>query len=162
MWFGTAGVRRERWVRTEAIPRIKDYVYNARLDSAALLVLQVLAVAPHDSALERLMPSFTVKAVLKSEPEEAQVYVAPFDDTTPWTLLGTTPTDTLLLPNFTSMGVRVEKAGYRTGVGLLGASSRTFFLDPVTAPDSDMVHVSGGTFKIFLVGLDGRYLGPVR
>ena len=156
VWFGTAGMRRERWVRTEAIPRITAYVDVAQLDSAWLLARRVQEVVPHDSALEHLMPAFTVKAVLRSVPEGAQVYRAPFNDTTHWTLLGTTPIDRLLLPIFTSGRVRVEKAGYRTVVGLLPPLSRTFYLDPVTAPDSDMAHVSGGDLGIFLVGLDGR------
>ena len=162
VWFGTAGVRRERWVRTEAIPRIKAYVDVAQYDSAWLLMRQVRDVVPHDTTLDRLIPSFARKAVLKSEPEGAQVYRASFADTTHWTLLGTTPTDSLLLPGgYASYGrFRVEKTGYRTSVGLMGAVSRTFYMDKLTAPDSDMAHVAGGDLGIFLVGLDGR--APVK
>ncbi len=154
VWFGTAGMRRERWVRTEANPRIKQYVELAQYDSAWLLMRQAREILPNDSTFVPLLPLFTRKAVLHSVPESAQVYRAPFSDTTHWTLLGTTPTDTLLLP----LGyghLRVEKPGYRTQIGLIGAASRTFMLDKITAPDSDMVHIPGGRFGAFLVGLEG-------
>ena len=156
VWFGTAGVRRERWVRTDAIPHIKALVDVAQLDSAWMLLRQVREIVPHDTSLDRLVPFFTRNVVLKSEPAGAQVYRAPFDDTTHWTLLGTTPTDSLLLPAPSFGRFRIEKSGYRTGVGLLGWGSRTFYLDKATAPDSDMAHVAGGDLAIFLVGLDGR------
>ena len=162
VWFGTAGMRRERWVRTEAIPSIKGYVDLAQFDSAWLLMRQAREVMPHDTTLDRLLASFTRKVVLKSEPEGAQVYRAPFGDTTHWTLLGTTPTDSLPLPApLIHYGrFRVEKPGYRAIVGLLGPTSRTFYLDKLTAPDSGMAHVSGGKLAVFLVGLDGR--APVQ
>ena len=161
VWFGTAGVRRERWVRTDAIPRIKGYVELAQYDSAWLLMRQARAVVPHDSTLDRLIPSFTRKAVLRSEPEGAQVFRAPLNDSTRWMLLGTTPTDTLLLPIAPAGLLRVEKEGYRTIVGIIGSYSRTFYLDKVTAPDSDMAHLPGGDLDIFLVGLDGQKPVPL-
>ncbi len=155
VWFGTAGMRRERWVRTDAIPRIKSYVDAGQMDSAWLLLREVQAIAPQDTTLDRLVPFFTRKAVLRSEPSGARVYRAVFDDTTNWVLLGTTPTDTILLPWPTIGRLRVEKDGYRTGTGLLGFGSRTFMLDKISSPDSDMAHLPGGDLGIFLVGLDG-------
>ena len=156
VWFGTAGMRRERWVHTEAIPRIKAFVDVAQFDSAWLLLRQVQAIAPKDTTLDRLLPYFTRKVVLKSEPSGATIYRSTFADTSNWVRLGTTPTDTLLLPALTSGRVRVEKAGYRTVAGLLPGASRTFMLDTITAPDSDMAHLPGGDVAVFLVGLDGQ------
>ena len=154
LWFGTAGMRQERWVRTSAIPRIKQYVDVAQYDSAWLLARRAREVLPQDSTLRSLWPRFTRKAVLHSTPEGAQVYRASFNDTTHWVLLGTTPTDTL--PLSIEIGrVRVTKTGYRPQIGLMGSLPRTFFLDPVGSADSDMVHVPGGTFGSFLVGLEG-------
>ena len=153
-WFGTTGMRRERWVRAEAIPKIRQYVDSAKIDSAWMLMREVQAVLPHDSTLDALLPAFTRKAVLQSEPKGATIYRASFGDTTRWTLLGTTPTDTILLP--TAIGVvRVEKPGYREFRGLVGSLGRTFVLDEAKAPDADMVHVSGGKMDVFLVGMEG-------
>jgi tRNA A-37 threonylcarbamoyl transferase component Bud32 len=154
VWLGTAGMRRERWARSEAIPQIKQFIDVAQYDSAWLLARRAEEVLPRDSTLRALWPRFTRKAVLHSNPEGAQVHRASFADTAHWILLGTTPTDTLLLP--TEIGrVRVTKTGYQPQIGLMGSFSRTFFLDKVGAADSDMVHVPGGTFGSFLVGLEG-------
>jgi predicted esterase len=152
-WFGSAPMRRERWVRNEAIPRIKQYSDVAQYDSAWMLARRATEILPNDSTLASLWLRFARKAVLHSTPEGAAVYRARFDDTTHWVLIGRTPTDSIWLP--IQLGrVRVEKTGYRTQYGLMGTASRTYMLDSVTAPDSDMVHIAGGKFGVFLVGLD--------
>lgn len=154
LWFGTAGMRHERWAGSDAIPQIKQYIDLGQYDSAWLLARRVRETLPHDSVLEPLWPRFSRKVVLHSTPEGAQVYRASFGDTTHWVLLGTTPTDTLLVP--IELGrVRVTKAGYRPQIGLIGSFNRTFFLDRVGSADADMAHVPGGTFGSFLVGLEG-------
>ena len=48
--------------------------------------------------------------------------------------------------------MRVEKAGFRTQYGLMGAGSRMYMLDSTAAPDSDMAHIPGGTFGCFSSG----------
>lgn len=153
LWFGTSGVRSERWARNDALPRIKRFRDLAQYDSAWTLATKVAEILPHDTALASLRIQFSRNSVLHSEPEGARVFRASFDDTSHWTLLGTTPIDTLMLP----LGFgrfRVERAGFRTQQGLLGSGNRTFILDSVGAPNADMAHVPGGTFGAFLVGLD--------
>jgi dienelactone hydrolase len=154
LWFASGGMRRERWVRSDAIPRIKQHIDLGRFDSAWVLARQAQEILPDDSTLSSLWPRFTRKAVLHSEPEGAQVYRASFADTTKWIALGTTPTDSLRLP-FEPGRVRVTKEGYRTQIGLIGPMSRTFYLDRAGSADADMAHVPGGTFGSFLVGLEG-------
>jgi eukaryotic-like serine/threonine-protein kinase len=152
-WLGTAPMRRARWVRTQAIPSIKQHADLAQYDSAWMLATRATEILPGDSTLASLWPRFARKAVLRSLPEGATIHRASFEDSTRWTLLGTTPTDSIWLP--LGIGrVRVEKPGFRTQLGLMGVANRTFMLDSVTAPDSDMVHIPGGTFGVFLVGLD--------
>jgi eukaryotic-like serine/threonine-protein kinase len=152
-WISTGPMRRARWVRTEAIPQIKQYADLAQYDSAWMLARRAAAILPNDSTLGSLWPRFARRAELGSEPAGATVYRASFRDTSQWVALGTTPTDSIWLP--TSIGrLRIEKAGFRTERGLMGSGSRTFMLDSLTAPDSDMAHIPGGTFGVFLVGLD--------
>src|SRR5687768_805865 len=152
-WLGTAPMRRERWVRKEAIPLIKQHADLAQYDSAWLLARRATEILPDDSTLASLWLRFARKAVLRSVPEGAVIQRANFDDSTSWTQLGTTPTDSIWLP--LGIGrVRAEKAGFRTQHGLMGVGSRTFMLDSAAAPDSDMVHIPGGTFGVFLVGTD--------
>ncbi|MDB4881530.1 MAG: serine/threonine protein kinase [Gemmatimonadetes bacterium] len=154
VWFGTAGMRQKRWVRNDAVPRIKQHIELAQYDSAWMLARRAEEILPRDSALAMLWPRLARKAAMHSTPEGAQVYRASFDDTTHWIPLGTTPTDSIFLSLQTGR-VRVEKPGYRTHVGLLGSGSRTFVLDRVGSRDSDMVHVPAGTFGAFLVGAEG-------
>ncbi len=154
VWLGTGGIRRERWVRAEAIPQIKHHVELAQFDSAWMLARRAQEIAPRDTGLVSLWPRFSRKAVLHSVPEGAQVWRASFDDTTHWILLGTTPTDSLSLP--TQLGrVRLQRPGYRTELELMGSPSRTFYLTAVGSPDSLMTHVPGGTFGAFMVGSEG-------
>ena len=152
-WVATGPMRRARWVRNEAIPRIKQYADLAQNDSAWMLARRAHEILPTDSALATLWPRFARKAVLRSTPEGATIYRASFDDTTQWISLGTTPTDSLWLPIGIGRG-RTEKAGFRTQEGLMGSGSRSYMLDSVAAPDSEMAHIPGGTFGVFLVGLD--------
>src|SRR5215218_5909888 len=156
-WFSTAPMRRERWVRKEAIPQIKEYANLARYDSAWALARRATEILPNDSTLGSLWPRFARKAVLHSVPEGAAVYRTTFDDTTQWVLLGTTPTDSVWLPMAVGR-VRAEKPGFRVQEGLMGsligAGSRTFMMDSAAAPDSDMAHIPGGKWGPFLVGLD--------
>ncbi len=155
VWFGTSGMRARRWVRNEAIPQIKAHLDVAQIDSAWTLAQRAEAIVPGDSALATLWPRLSRNAVIHSTPEGARIYRASFDDTTHWVLLGTTPTDTLRLPSQYGM-VRVEKPGFRAFRGLIGNGNRTFMLDSVGSADSDMVHLSPGTYGVFLVGLDGH------
>jgi hypothetical protein len=141
------------WVRREAIPQIKQYADLAQYDSAWMLARRAKEILPNDSTLGSLWLRFARKAVLRSTPAGASVYRASFDDTTRWIPLGTTPTDSIWLPLGTGR-VRVEKAGFRTQHGLMSVASRMYMLDSVAAPDSDMAHIPGGTFGVFLVGLD--------
>ena len=151
-WFGTSSIRSHRWVRIEAIPRIKDQVERGQTDSAWMLARQAQTIAPNDSVLESLWPRFARKVVLHSTPEGAKLYRATFEDTSHWEYLGTTPTDTLQLP--IRLGrLRVEKPGYRTLVGLTGVTR--YILQPLSAPDSDMAMIPGGSFGAFLVGSEG-------
>src|SRR2546423_692927 len=84
LWFGSGGYRRERWVRAEAIPRIKDYVERGQADSAWLLAREVSEAAPNDTALANLWPRFAWKLVFHSKPEGAKIYRASYEDTTHW------------------------------------------------------------------------------
>ena len=153
LWFGTARQRAVRWARNDALPRIKAYSDLAQYDSAGYLANQVRAVLPTDSAQQFLWLQFSRKAVLHSEPEGAKVYRATFGDTTHWTLLGTTPTDSIYLP--IGYGhLRVERPGFRTVSGLIASGSRRFMLDSLGAPNAEMAHLPGGSMDVFLVGLD--------
>jgi dienelactone hydrolase len=89
------------------------------------------------------------------------VYRARFSDTTAWERVGVTPLDSVRLPRLTLTRLRLERDGFRPLNRLVTAASRlAFTLDSITAPDSDMVRVTGGQVVPGQVGLD--HLPPVR
>jgi len=152
-WFGTGGIRAKRWALSVGVPEVKRLTEIGQYDSAWYIAERVRRILPDDSTRTALWVTGSVKGVLHSIPEGASVYRATFGDTSHWTLVGTTPTDTLWLP--IGYGhLRVERAGYRTQRGLLSWWNRTFVLDSINAPNAEMAHIPGGTFGAFLVGLD--------
>src|SRR6185503_21283957 len=99
--------------------------------------------------------AITTAISLTSEPEGAVVFLAPFNDTTRWERIGTTPLDSVRLPRFSQTRLRVEHPGYRALHRLISGGGRVVLqLDSVTAPDSDMVAVPGGRIAPGQVGLD--------
>ena len=158
-FFGTARLRADRWVHTSALPELRRLVEAAEFDSAFTLALRIDAAAPGDTALEKLWPRFSRKSVLATKPPGARVYRTAFPDTTQWRYIGTTPTDSVRLP--TRVGLyRYEKAGYRPFVNIQGSRPDTVLLDTVSAPHADMVRISAGEFRAFLVGSDNA--APLR
>lgn len=151
LWFGSSGMRRARWVHTEAVPRIKELIERGQQDSAWLLARQVADAAPNDTVLTHLWPRFAVKAVFHSTPEGARLYRATYEDSSQWVYLGTTPTDSVLVSARVGL-MRVEKPGFRTLFSLTG--NRQFVLQPVGSSDSDMVAIAGGSYGAFLVGTE--------
>jgi hypothetical protein len=94
-----------------------------------------------------MWPRFTRKVAIESSPPGATVHFAPAADTSRWFPVGTTPTDSVRLPNAVGM-YRFEKPGYRTAYSLFH-TNRGFVdygylppmrvtLDPVSAPHPEM------------------------
>lgn len=162
--FFVARLQREQWVHETALPELRRLVEATENDSAFDLALRIEAIAPGDSTLNALWPRFTRKVVLRSEPEGVAVYRAALPDSSEWRLLGTTPSDSILLP--LRIGIfRYEKAGFRTVTSLFNAPPARLVLDSANAPNPEMARVTGGQTRAFLVGTDGApplQLGPYR
>jgi dienelactone hydrolase len=159
----TVRAKRDRWLHQTALPELARLVEADEPDSAYDVALRIRDVAPRDSTLKRLLGIFTSQAVIRSEPGGARVFRAPFADTTRWQLVGTTPTDSLDLPNTAAL-YRFEKPGYRTTYSLFYplswmmafgyTASMRLVLDSVTAPFAEMARIPGGLTRAFLVGSD--------
>jgi eukaryotic-like serine/threonine-protein kinase len=155
--------RRDRWLHQTAVPNLARLVDAGELDSAYHLALRIREVASGDSTLNALWARFTRKVVIRSEPSGARVFRASLADTTQWHLLGTTPTDSLGLPNKVGL-FRFEKPGYRTAYNLFYpgawlvdegyAPPMGLVLDSAMAPRSEMARIRGGLTRAFLVGSD--------
>ena len=151
--FAMGRVRRDRWVHQTALPELNRLIVAAENDSAFDLAVRIEEAAPDDTALAALWPRFSRKVVVRTNPEGVTVYRASLGDTSQWHLVGTTPTDTVRLPSRVGL-YRFEKAGYRTKYSLVNAFNLVL-LDSVNAPHPEMVRITGGNTRAFLVGADG-------
>jgi hypothetical protein len=110
-------------------------------------------ILPNDTSFASLYRRFTFPSSIKSEPAGAKVYRASFDDTTKWTLLGTTP--------IRQHPAHREGRSHAHGEaripsvrGMISILPLVVALDTVTAPDSEMVHIAAGTYGPFLVSVE--------
>ena len=153
IYFGTARIRRDRWVQATALPELRRLTEAAEYDSAFALALRIEAIAPGDSTLVKLLPRISRKSILISEPSGAKVYRASLADTTQWRYLGTTPTDSIRLPGRVGL-YRYEKPGYATLLRIHGSRPTGVLLDSIGAPHPEMVRIDGAEFGAFLVGTE--------
>jgi eukaryotic-like serine/threonine-protein kinase len=164
IYASTAAWRRERWVRTVGLPRLVRLTEAREFDSAFVIAQAVAAVAPRDSTLAAILPAISTMSVIASDPPGATVYRAPAGDTTAWTRIGTTPTDSTRIPNGWGLW-RYEKQGYSTLVQLARVRPDTARLISRTDAHPEMARIGGGTFHAFLADADtshGLVLRPYR
>jgi eukaryotic-like serine/threonine-protein kinase len=163
--YGMVRGERERWVHGTAIPLIRQFIDEERTDSAFAVATRAAAILPRDSVLHSLWPMISHTHVFRSMPAGARVYRARFEDTTSWQLIGTTPTDSVRVPQAFGR-YRFELPGHRTvtllaggllyeQIALSGAPlPQLVTLAPLDAPDADMVSVPGPVVTID--GVDQR------
>ena len=138
-----------------AIPEIQRLAGDLEFDSAFTRARLLQPVLGNDSVFLSAMNAIASSMSFTSEPPGATVFRAPFNDTTRWERIGTTPLDSVRLPRFSLTRLRVEHPGYRTLRRLVsGGGSIVLKLDSVTAPDTGMVRVPGGRIVPGQVGLD--------
>ncbi len=153
----TAGIRRERWIRNEAVPAIQRYIEAGANDSAFFAARNALAIAPGDSLVKALLPRFSRSTVISTEPAGASVYLAYAGDTSHWESIGTTPTDTIRLPAPPSaIRIRIEKDGFQTVNRLGFIAPRVLILDSATSERHTTIRIPGGSFIGALPGLDNQ------
>jgi formylglycine-generating enzyme required for sulfatase activity/dienelactone hydrolase len=109
------------------------------------LAEQVEAALPGDSALRAMLPEFSSRVLFRTTPLGVRVSRAPVSDTTAWTIIGTTPLDTVRIPDGYHR-FRFERAGYRTVSWISGAVPlrAPVVLDSTSSPFPEMVRVPGG------------------
>ncbi|HEX6314823.1 MAG TPA: bifunctional serine/threonine-protein kinase/formylglycine-generating enzyme family protein, partial [Gemmatimonadaceae bacterium] len=138
------------------LPEIQRLTSEYQFDSAFSLARSVSPVLRDNPVFTPLLNAIASAIPIESEPAGAVVFRAPFNDTTQWERIGTTPLDSVRVPRFSMMRFRIEHPGYRTQLRLaagIGGGIRVV-LDSVAAPDSGMVRVPGGRVVPGQVGLD--------
>ena len=161
-FVGVRGFQRTRWVHETAIPELRRMIDDGQPDSAWYLGREIAAVAPKDSTLRKLWPAFTRTRKFTIRPEGVEVSRASLADTTHWTHIGTTPFDSVLVPNQLGM-FRLTKPGYVTRYFISSAYLPPMVLDSTGTPDPEMITIAGDTaYETFLVGTDGSKLLRLR
>jgi tRNA A-37 threonylcarbamoyl transferase component Bud32/dienelactone hydrolase len=154
-FFGYQKSQRSAWVHQTGLPELRRLAEAAEYDSAFALATEIEAIAPTDTTLQALWPRIARKALIETEPAGVRVYRASVSDTSVWRLIGTTPMDSVMMPVMVGL-FRYEKDGYRTHYRLGGSRPPMAILDPLDAPDQEMVRVAGAEMRAFLVGADNN------
>lgn len=150
-WTLIRGLLDRQWVHSTGIPEMVRLTTAAENDSAFAVALRILAISPNDTTLLKYLPRISRKVAFTSEPAGATIWRAAFPDTNDWRLIGTTPTDSVLVPRRTGL-YRIEKPGFRTD-WRIGVGPDSTLLDPADG-DTSFVRLAGGEFRAFLVGSD--------
>ena len=148
---------REANARKVVLPEIQRLATAVENDSAFKLALEVRSFLDDDPVFEALWNRIAAPVSFRTEPPGATVFAASFRDTSAWSRLGTTPLDSVRLPNAVYSRIRIEKEGYRPFRGLLSptwSDETPYVLVPLDSPDSDMVHVNRGEYPPRLAQLD--------
>jgi dienelactone hydrolase/tRNA A-37 threonylcarbamoyl transferase component Bud32 len=146
---------RERRIRDVTVPEIVRLIDASQVDSAFVIQQQAIAVLPRDSALAALDARLTAKVAIHSVPEGATVEIQRLVDSTTWTRVGTTPTDSFAVLRGVPMRVRITKPGFNPILTLRQTNGRTSYpLDSVGTVPEGMAHIPAGLFGADLPGVD--------
>jgi formylglycine-generating enzyme required for sulfatase activity/dienelactone hydrolase len=154
-YFGTATLRRDKWVNDVGKPMLARLLEAGEADSVMTVALEIDRLSPNDSAAAQLPAFMKRRVVLTTMPAGATVCRASLADTTQWRCLGTTPTDSVWLPNRPGL-FRYEKSGFRTTYRVQPGVPFDVPLDSADAPYPEMERIAGGDYNTFLVGTDGH------
>ena len=161
-WMVRGGAASEaEWARATGVPGLREAVAAGEVERAWELGERVRAALPDDSVLAAMEPFFATPLVVSTSPAGARVTWRRYAgaDTT-WRAAGVTPLEGTLVPRL-PVRVRLELSGHRAadlvfvpGLGTRGPAPIRLVLDPVDAPEGDLVRVPGGAVGISLVGID--------
>jgi eukaryotic-like serine/threonine-protein kinase len=158
-WQWRVAAARARWARTVAAPDIQRLSNRGDFAEAFLLAHQALDAVPDDPQLRQLWLDVSIPAVVTTDPEGADVALAPYRTPADWFSLGRTPLKGVRIPR-TLVRLRLSKPGFQTieVSGSPGGGNR-YRLDPVDAVPPGMVHVVGGRddFRFGTVGDVGDF-----
>jgi formylglycine-generating enzyme required for sulfatase activity/tRNA A-37 threonylcarbamoyl transferase component Bud32/dienelactone hydrolase len=152
-----------RWAREKVMPEIERLAGESKWASAYFLAKQIEPVIADDPTFVKLRPSYAARGIIKTDPPGAEVLIAEYGTASDnWVSVGTTPTDTMLLPRGL-WRLKLQKQGFvpfdgASSVGLV--NQRAIKLDATGSIPENMVRVPGGNYILDIPGLD--HLDSVR
>lgn len=149
-WYAGKDVR---WARESGIEELDALLAKNDREAAFALARQIDAVLADDGALDDVWRSFAWTTSIISEPEGADVYWRPYENTAgDWQHLGTTPLHDIQIPEGASV-LRMEKEGYGSLLRVIGGMVRTSNkLSVQDEPGWNSMNVASGGFRLFPPG----------
>jgi formylglycine-generating enzyme required for sulfatase activity/dienelactone hydrolase len=151
---------RIHWAREQAIPEIVDLIQKSNYPAAFTLAEEAAKYIPNEPRLQRLWPDMSRPVTIHTTPEGADVYVKPYKDVGDWQYLGRSPIEQRRM-SIQYLQWQIRKDGFETvevgrGVSVFGPSlNLSFALFEKGKAPSGMAWVEGGTFSLWMPGLDG-------
>jgi eukaryotic-like serine/threonine-protein kinase len=143
------------WAREQAIPEIIELIQKGSYPAAFVLAEEAEKYIRDESRLQRLWPDMSRSVTIHTTPEGADIYIKPYGDGGNWQYLGRSPIERRRIP-FQYLQWQVKKDGFETAeAGAPATSEMSFALIEKGKVPSGMVWVEGGTFALWLPGLDG-------
>ena len=137
---------KEKWVRFEAIPKIKKLIEEDKFRAAYSLAVEAEKFIPNDPTLKQLWPIMSVNITIETTPHGANVYMKDYNDLEgKWLYFGKTPIDNKRTWSSYKRW-QISKEGFvtieRAGMNL--ADVKLF--DKRSVPDG-MVPIPGGDYS---------------
>ncbi len=135
-----------RWANEKAIPEIEQRINETNFSAAFSLIQEADRYISKNMDFRELADMAMTKVTFLTDPPGAKIFIREYSDTTgKWEKLGTTPIDSIELPNYTFYLSRIEKSGYEDVLAVaptgLDTFSRKLFPEGTTPPG--MVYVEG-------------------
>ena len=145
-----------RWAKEIALPGIEQYINDNNFSAAFNLVNKAGKYLSDEVKFKELALVATAKLTVLTNPSGADVYLREYSDLEGvWKRVGTTPIDTMKVPNNTFYLVRLEKAGYENVLAVVRTGLDTLYrklFKKGTIP-LNMVYVEG-----YMEEMSGNYL----
>jgi hypothetical protein len=137
---------RVKWANEKAIPEIEQRINEMNFAAAFNLIQEADRYISKDKNFEKLTSFATTKVTFLTDPPGARIFIREYTDSLgKWKKLGTTPIDSVELPNYTFYLIRIEKPGYENVLAVaptpLHTIYRKLFMEGTIPPG--MVYVEG-------------------
>jgi len=135
-----------KWAKEKALPEIEQYANDFNMSAAFNLIHKSEKYLSKDPGFQEMSSWVVKKLTVITDPPDADVYVRDYSDLEgEWEKLGTTPIDSMKVPNFTFYRVKIEKTGYDDVHAVASTMADTLFrkLFKMGEIPQDMVYVDG-------------------
>jgi dienelactone hydrolase len=135
-----------RWANEQAMPEIEQLINELNFAAAFHLVQKAEKYISKDPKIKELSSLVSTKFTILTDPPGADIYLKEYADIEgEWIFLGTTPIDSIRMPDRTFYRWKIEKPGYDTILAAAPTPLDTLYrtLHKTGEIPADMVYVEG-------------------